>query len=49
MLYAVWANIEHNGENDHTDYDDYLNSKLKIFKFVNILLLIKVYQIIMKL
>lgn len=31
--YAVWTNIasEHIGENEHTDFDDYLNSKLKIF------------------
>lgn len=31
--YAVWTNIEpeHIGENEHTDYNDYLNSKLKIF------------------
>ena len=31
--YAVWTNIapEHIGENEHDDYDDYLNSKLKIF------------------
>lgn len=30
---AVWTNIasEHIGENEHTDFDDYLNSKLKIF------------------
>ena len=32
--YAVWTNIkpEHIGENEHTDYNDYLNSKLLIFK-----------------
>ena len=31
--YAVWTNIEpeHIGENEHTDFEDYLNSKLKIF------------------
>ncbi len=31
--YAVWTNIEpeHIGENEHTDFNDYLNSKLKIF------------------
>ena len=31
--YAVWTNIEveHIGENEHTDYEDYLTSKLKIF------------------
>ena len=31
--YAVWTNIEpeHIGENEHTDYDDYLNAKLRIF------------------
>lgn len=31
--YAVWTNIEpeHIGENEHTDFDDYLNSKLRIF------------------
>lgn len=31
--YAVWTNImpEHIGENEHDDFDDYLNSKLKIF------------------
>ena len=31
--YAVWTNIEveHIGENEHTDYEDYLISKLKIF------------------
>ncbi|MBR4315159.1 MAG: UDP-N-acetylmuramoyl-L-alanyl-D-glutamate--2,6-diaminopimelate ligase [Lachnospiraceae bacterium] len=31
--YAVWTNIasEHIGENEHSDFDDYLNSKLKIF------------------
>ena len=31
--YAGWTNIEpeHIGENEHTDYNDYLNSKLKIF------------------
>ena len=31
--YAVWTNIfpEHIGEHEHTDYTDYLNSKLKIF------------------
>ena len=30
--YAVWTNIapEHIGENEHDDYDDYLNSKLLI-------------------
>ena len=29
----IWTNIymDHIGENEHTDYDDYLNSKLKIF------------------
>ena len=31
--YAVWTNIapEHIGENEHDDFDDYINSKLKIF------------------
>ena len=31
--YAVWTNIapEHICENEHTDYDDYINSKLLIF------------------
>ena len=31
--YAVWTNIEpeHIGENEHSDFDDYINSKLKIF------------------
>lgn len=31
--YAMWTNIapEHIGDNEHTDYNDYLNSKLKIF------------------
>ena len=31
--YAVWTNIapEHIGENEHDSYEDYLNSKLKIF------------------
>lgn len=30
---VIWTNIymDHIGENEHTDYDDYLNSKLKIF------------------
>lgn len=33
FTYAVWTNIspEHIGENEHDDFDDYLNSKLKIF------------------
>lgn len=31
--YAVWTNIapEHIGENEHTDFEDYISSKLKIF------------------
>ena len=31
--YAVWTNIapEHTGENEHTDFEDYISSKLKIF------------------
>lgn len=31
--YAIWTNIatEHIGENEHDSYEDYLNSKLKIF------------------
>lgn len=31
--YAVWTNIayEHIGENEHSDFDDYLSSKLNIF------------------
>ena len=34
FYYAVWTNImpEHIGENEHTDYDDYIKSKLKIFE-----------------
>lgn len=33
FYFAVWTNIkpEHIGENEHSDYGDYLNSKLKIF------------------
>lgn len=35
--YAVWTNIspEHIGTNEHDDFDDYLNSKLKIFEQSN--------------
>ena len=31
--YAVWTNIapEHIGENEHSDFEDYINSKLNIF------------------
>lgn len=31
--YAVWTNIakEHIGENEHSDFEDYISSKLKIF------------------
>lgn len=31
--YVVWTNIapEHIGENEHTDFEDYISSKLKIF------------------
>lgn len=33
FFYSIWTNImpEHIGENEHTDYNDYLTSKLKIF------------------
>ena len=33
FLYAIWTNIapEHIGKNEHNNYEDYLNSKLKIF------------------
>ena len=33
FYFAIWTNIkpEHIGENEHDDYDDYINSKLKIF------------------
>lgn len=33
FYFAIWTNImpEHIGENEHDDYNDYLNSKLKMF------------------
>lgn len=34
FAYALWTNIspEHIGKNEHDDYNDYLNSKLRIFE-----------------